>query len=144
MGISSRSSRCRGASGRFVELDYFYFIFKVKCRIVSQMKYHSSSFMSLTPQSSDVWIFLSGPAGRLLESGKQLNTQAEPIHCTELHWSVTAAEGGEETKGPALPTTTISSPLHSGKETTFSSGTNAEPTKGTILLGTDAFKVTWE
>ena len=67
---------------------------KVKSRILCQMIYYSSTLWVL-PQSCDVWISLSGPAGSLLGSGKQLNTQAELLHCTELYWSVTVAEGGE-------------------------------------------------
>ena len=67
---------------------------KVKCRNKSQMR-HRSSTLWVSPQSSDVWISASGPAGRRLGSEKQLNTQAEALHCTELYWSVTVAEGGE-------------------------------------------------
>lgn len=73
-------------------------------------------FMSLTLIFWCMSLFVWGPAGKLLESAKQLNAQAEPIHRTELYWSVTAAEGGERgTKGASLPTT-ISSLLYTEME----------------------------
>ena len=64
------------------------------------MKYHSSSLWVWPPIMWCMNLPLSGPAGRLLGSGKQLNTQAEPIHCSEPHWSVTAAEGGARCPPP--------------------------------------------
>lgn len=94
-------------------------------------------------QSSDVGISPSGPAGRLLGSGKQLNTQAEAIHCTELYWSVTAAEGGKRPKAQSYPPpchlfSTVREGLHLAAEQIQSGG------RGGGLLGADAFTVTWE
>lgn len=105
----------------------------MKCRILSQVKHHSST-LGVSTQSSDVWIALCEPAGRLLGSGKQLNTQVESIHCTELYWSITVAEGGERRKeqsyAPPCQTALIAEQIM------------GEESNG--LLGADAFTVSWE
>lgn len=136
-------SSCRWASGNFARVAYF-------CESEvpnSSPKWNTTVAVWVSPHSSDVWISASGPAGRLLGSGKQLSTQAEPIHCAELYWSVTVTEGGERERRERPKDRSHPPPCHLFSTVRKRLHLVAEQIQGEErngLLGTEAFTVTWE